>query len=266
MVSRQHAVPLVDAVALPVPPGRVPLRRPRRGEPAQGCRRPRVRAARHRHLRRRPVLGDHGRLRQGRTRRPVHPRHRPQRCTRRADHRAAPHAVVPQHVVVGPGRPPTVTQRRRRCPRGRAPLTRPFRPGRGWRPWPADVRQRDQPGPALRGGERDPLPQGRDRRSRRARRRHRQPRRHRHQGGVALPHHRAGRRVGRGPPAPVGGGPRLGRRLGPDDARSRRRKPTSSTLRLPRPTPRATRRRSCARRSPGCCGPSSSTTTTSIAG
>ena len=46
----------------------VPLRRPDRGERAAGQARARVRAARHRRVRRRPVLDRRGRLRQGRRR------------------------------------------------------------------------------------------------------------------------------------------------------------------------------------------------------
>ena len=74
---------------------------PRTGAPA---RRHGVRAARHRRLRRRPLLRRRGRVRQGRARRHPLPHHGAQpRAGRRADPPAAD-AVVPQHVVVGPRR------------------------------------------------------------------------------------------------------------------------------------------------------------------
>ena len=77
----------------------------RRERPRTGPPRPRVRAARHRRLRRRPLLDRRGRLRQGRPDRPAdaHPGQE-----RRAGGRHAPRpadAVVPQHVVVGRRRP-----------------------------------------------------------------------------------------------------------------------------------------------------------------
>ena len=50
------------------PQARVPLRRPDRRERPAGQARPRVRAARHRRVRRRPLLDRRGRLRQGRSR------------------------------------------------------------------------------------------------------------------------------------------------------------------------------------------------------
>ena len=70
VVPRLDADPLLDALALHVPAGRVPVRADlARRERRRGARaRPRVRAARHRHLRRRPLLGHHRRLREGRPR------------------------------------------------------------------------------------------------------------------------------------------------------------------------------------------------------
>ena len=58
----------LEPLALPLPAGGVPLRRPDRRERPPGQARPGVRAARHRRLRRRPLLDRRGRLRQGRAR------------------------------------------------------------------------------------------------------------------------------------------------------------------------------------------------------
>ena len=68
VVPRLDADALVDALGVPLPAARVPVRTPGRREPSPWPARPRVRAARHRHLRRRPLLGHHRRLRQGRAR------------------------------------------------------------------------------------------------------------------------------------------------------------------------------------------------------
>ena len=65
VVPGLHPDPLVDALALHVPAGPVPLRGAGRGERAPGPAGSRVRAGRHRGLRRRALLGDHRRLRQG---------------------------------------------------------------------------------------------------------------------------------------------------------------------------------------------------------
>ena len=69
VVPRRRAEPRVEPVALPLSAERVPVRRPRRGERAARQARPRVRTARHRRVRRRPLLGGRGRLREGRRRR-----------------------------------------------------------------------------------------------------------------------------------------------------------------------------------------------------
>ena len=72
--------------------------------------RPRVRAARHRDLRRRPLLGDHRRLREGGARGHADPRSRVRNAgPGGGDARRAADALVPQHVVVGDRR-----RRRRR--------------------------------------------------------------------------------------------------------------------------------------------------------
>ena len=86
----------------------------------------RVRAARHRRLRRGPLLGRDRRLRQGRARRHLHPRSpSTNRGPERGDAARAADAVVPQHLVVGAaatGRVPTIAAPR--AARARAPSTR----------------------------------------------------------------------------------------------------------------------------------------------
>ena len=101
VVRRLHADALLDALALRLSPARLPLRGPRRGERPPRVRRPRVRAARHRRAGRRPLLGHRGRLREVRAGGPVPARAHPQRRARRRRAAPAPHAVVPQPVVVG---------------------------------------------------------------------------------------------------------------------------------------------------------------------
>ena len=72
-----------------------------------------VRAARHGHLRRRPLLDRRGPLRQGRPRRHPDAGHRPQRGPRDGHAACAADALVPQHLVVGPerGRRPALDAR-----------------------------------------------------------------------------------------------------------------------------------------------------------
>ena len=61
-----------------------------------------VRTARHRGVRPR-LVGRRGRVRQGRRRRHLHPRHRPQRRIAAGDAAPAPDAVVSQHLVLDEG-------------------------------------------------------------------------------------------------------------------------------------------------------------------
>ena len=120
-----HAHPLVDAVALPLPAGASSPTTSWCREPPAGPARARVRAARHRRLRRRPLLG--------RRRRPT-PRPPPTTCCivvgvrnagpDEATLARAADAVVPQHLVVGQRRPsrsrsspPRTTPADRRPPR-----------------------------------------------------------------------------------------------------------------------------------------------------
>ena len=131
VVPGLHADPLVDALALPLPAGRVPVRRAGRGQRPARPRRARVRAGRHRRLRRRPVLGGHRRLRQGR-RRPTCASSITvaNRGPEPATLHVLPHAVVPQHLVVGPARPrpvPAITRPTATGCVGRAPGARPAR-------------------------------------------------------------------------------------------------------------------------------------------
>ena len=72
-------------------------RRERAAQPARA----RVRAARHRRLRRRPLLDRRGRLREGRPDRPADDGARHQRRSRRRHAPRAADRLVPQHVVVG---------------------------------------------------------------------------------------------------------------------------------------------------------------------
>ncbi len=83
------------------PQSRVPVRRPAADQPRAWVRRPGVRAARHRHLRRRPLFRRAGRLRQGRSDRSARADHRAQPQQRGRAAPPAAHPVVPQHLVAG---------------------------------------------------------------------------------------------------------------------------------------------------------------------
>ena len=231
-----------------------------------------VRAARHRRLRRRSLRRRRRRVRQERARRRARPHHAHQPQPRRGDGAPVAVAVVPQHVVDGPaeGRAARRRRRRRRGHRRRAP--RPRRSSscaarasrRCCSPRTRRTRER------LWGvAERVAVREGRLPRVRGARAgRRRQPGPHRHQGGRALRARRPGRRrPRRAPPAVPRRRPRRSA-AARSTACSRRAspRPTSSTRRSRRRRRRPTRRWSCARRWPGCCGASSSTASTSIAG
>ena len=214
----------------------------------------RVRAARHRHLRRGPLLRHLHRVRQGRPGRPVHP-HRgvqPRARPGAAAHAAAP--VVSQHLGLGAGRLGTRQRLRtvhparpRRPPASSAssPTTSalaltnipasyrlgpplPLRPRRRRRPVhlqrdqrPARLRPRRQVPPPVRQGRLPP--------PRRQRRGLPQPRARRHQGRPALRlRRRAAGRLRRAPPAAV--------RRTATTTRSATSTPSSPAAR-PRPTP-----------------------------
>ena len=83
-----------------------PYERPGRHERPPRQAGDRVRAARHRHLRRGPLLRRRRRVRQGRARRHPDAGHRAQPRAGRGDAAPAADAVVPQHVVVGRRRRP----------------------------------------------------------------------------------------------------------------------------------------------------------------
>ena len=82
----------------------VPLRAPADGERPPRQAGPGVRAAGHRGVRRRPLLGGRGALREGRTGRPADDRGGHQRGSGGRRAARAADRVVPQHVVVGGGR------------------------------------------------------------------------------------------------------------------------------------------------------------------
>ena len=111
LLPRQHADALVHEVPLQVPAAGVSLPGPGRDEPETVAGGVRVRAARHRRLRRRPVLRRVRRVRQGGPGRRPHPDHRPQPRAGGGPAAAAADAVVPQHLVVGRGRSQAVAAR-----------------------------------------------------------------------------------------------------------------------------------------------------------
>ena len=83
LLPRQHADAFVHEVSVQVSAAGVPVSGPRRDEPAAVAGGVRVRTARHRRLRRRPLLRRVRRVREGRPGRHPHPHHRPQPRTRR---------------------------------------------------------------------------------------------------------------------------------------------------------------------------------------
>ena len=101
VVPRRAPEPRVEPLALPLSAGRVPLRRPRRRERAPRQARPRVRAARHGRVRRRPLLDRRGRLREARSARPADVDLGQERRARDRHAARAADRLVPQHVVVG---------------------------------------------------------------------------------------------------------------------------------------------------------------------
>ena len=115
VLPRLHADALLPEVPVQVPAAR--RSRTATWWPTNGRRgkqRLRVRAARHRDLRRRPLLRRGRRVRQGRARRHPDARHRAQPRARGRDAARAADAVVPQHVVVGRRGGQAVAARRRR--------------------------------------------------------------------------------------------------------------------------------------------------------
>ena len=111
LLPRQHAHALVHEVSLQVSAAGVPYRdlvETNRGRSRRGVR---VRADRHRRLRRRPVLRRVRGVRQGRPGRRAHPHHRAQPWAGSGPAPRAADAVVPQHLVLGRRRPQAVAAR-----------------------------------------------------------------------------------------------------------------------------------------------------------
>ena len=106
LLPRRDADALVHELALQVPAGGLPVRRPGRDEPRPRRDRARVRAARHRRVRRGPLLRCRRRVRQGEPGR--HPRSGspPEPRAGARDAPPPPDPLVPQHLVVGRRRPP----------------------------------------------------------------------------------------------------------------------------------------------------------------
>ena len=193
------------------PQAALPVRGPGRDQPRAVQVRARVRAARHRHLRRRPLLDRRGPLRQGEPDRHPDADHRPQpgpggrHAPRPAD------AVVPQRVVVEPRARPSPS-----CGRARTA-------GRSWRATRSWATTRSTSARARTGRSRrccsartrptarriygvavdHAVPEGRHQRPRDRRCRDGQPGRRRHEGRAVVPAGRAARRDGRAPAAPA---------------------------------------------------------------
>ena len=101
VVSRRGAQPRLEPLALPLPAARVPVPGPDRRERPARQTRSGVRAARHRRIRRRSILGRRSRLRQGGSNRRADARSDHQRGSGSGDAARAAERVVPQHLVVG---------------------------------------------------------------------------------------------------------------------------------------------------------------------
>ena len=124
--------------------------------------RARVRAARHRRVRRRPVLGGRGRVRQGRPDDVCMPVDGHQRRPGRRRAARAADAVVPQHLVVGPGPAPSPAAAGAGAPieldhrRVGRPGARSSAPGPTGPSAAAVLRQRDERRPRLFGADDSP--------------------------------------------------------------------------------------------------------------
>ena len=203
VVPRRPAEPRPAAVALPLPAGGLPLPAADRRERPSGPRRPRVRAARHRRLRRRPLLDRRRHLRQGVARPTCSPgspsrttgrRRRRSTCCRRCGSATrggwSDGDDVPSLSLDGDAvrrRPPAA----RRLPAARP---RPASDGTAPSRRCSATTRRTRRGCSAT----TPItayPEGRDQRPRRRRRRHGQPGRSGHEGGLVVPAHRAGRRT-----------------------------------------------------------------------
>ncbi len=125
VVPRGAAEPRAAALALPLSAGRVPVRGARPSRPRTA--RSRARAARHRRLRRRPLLVGRRHVREGLADRGAGADRRREPRRRRGDDRRAADALVPEHVVVGRrgarGLGSTATAPRSSSPTTRSPAT-----------------------------------------------------------------------------------------------------------------------------------------------
>jgi hypothetical protein len=204
LLPGQHPHPLLHAVPLQVPAGRVSLRPAGRGKPSPRARGTRVRADGHGRLRGPPVLRRRGRVREERPRGHPHRHSREQPRARGGAAGAAADHLVPEHLVMAAGCCPPAAEGGAGAPRDgravRAHVRHPVAPLRGRTAAPRH-RERDQHGAALRRSERPAVLEGRvppvpDRR--RGRCGHSRPRRD--EGGGPLPAARAGRRHGDGSP------------------------------------------------------------------
>ena len=194
MVPRRAAQQRLAALALPLPAGGLSLRGPDRGERPALQAGAGVRAAGHRHLRRRPLLDRRGPLREGRPDRRPGADHRAQRRARGGDDRRPAHAVVPQRVVVGRGAGRTRPSRRRRRvadPRlapGAGRLQLHVGPGPDGAPPELLFCENETNDAAdLRHRRDHAVSEGRHQRPRRRRRGDGQPGRDRHEGGRLVP-------------------------------------------------------------------------------
>ena len=111
LLHRQHAHPLVHEVSLQVPAAGVSLPGPDRDEPGTIAGRVRVRAARYRRLRRRPLLRRVRGVREGGPGRHPGPHHRAQSRARSGPASRPADALVPQYLVVGRGSAEAVAAR-----------------------------------------------------------------------------------------------------------------------------------------------------------
>ncbi len=147
-----------------------------------------VRARRHRDLRRRSLLGDHGRLREGVARGHADPDQRPERRPRGGDDRRAADDLVPQHVVVGHRREDAIDPARERPSRrpARTSSARACSPATA-RPRPLFCDNETNSERLWRRRERVGVSEGRDQRPRHLRRPDRQSAADRDEGRAALP-------------------------------------------------------------------------------
>ena len=104
LLPRFHADPFLHQGALQVPAGRISLRAAGPGQPRARQVGARVRADRHRRVRRPALLRRLRRVRQGRCRRHPDPRHRGQPRPRGRDGAPPADALVPEHLELGPRR------------------------------------------------------------------------------------------------------------------------------------------------------------------